>query len=78
VAQRARVVQPQVLDVVHRHARRIKNPRDDFCETGRIGAGKDAAVDPGVERSRNVATDEMQQTATSCARNDAPDDIGQR
>ena len=67
VRQRPRVVQAQVLDVEHRHAGRREHARRDLGERRRIGAGEDAPADPGVERARHVAADEVQQAAAAVA-----------
>ena len=57
------------------HGPRI--PRGDFRQRRRICAGKDAAADPGVQRARDVAADEMKQPTAGVTFQCSAQDIGE-
>jgi len=67
VPQRLGIVQPQVLDVENREARRLEDVRH-FAQGRQITARKNAAFDPGVNRFRPVLTDRLDQTAARGAK----------
>ena len=76
--QGPRVVQPQVLDVDDRHRRRDEDLLADFSQRWCVGAGKDAAADPGVQGARRIAADEVEEAPARITAQAAPDDVADR
>src|SRR4030095_13264600 len=76
VRERARVVQPEILDVDDGHAGGREGVRGDFGDGGCISARKDPAADPGIQRAGHIAADEMQQAAATIGTNGAAKYVG--
>src|SRR4051812_2980574 len=60
MTQRAGIVQPDILDIQDREIPGLENLRQ-FTEGGRTGARENALFDPGMHRSREIATDGVDQ-----------------
>ena len=66
VPQRLGVMQAEVLHVQHREAPGFETVHH-FAQAGRIGAGKNPPLDPGVDLARLVPADGMDQSAAGGA-----------
>ena len=56
-------MQPQVFDIQHREASDLEQ-LDDLAQAGRVRAGEDVLVGPGINRSRHIAADAVNQAAS--------------